>query len=151
MGLGVLGYQAWRGGANAYLIGCNSGLCQDFCENKKLRKIKGLVKVSLRGRNNSVKTFWQVVQVYAIGIMLCNMCMRDMRGATCIMRECVSSCYVWHICGGLCECCHGRMKLSDTKKCHYLCNLREFRTTWSIYLRSPVLLRDWHRICIWLI
>ena len=53
--------EAGHGVTNAYFIGCNSGLCQDFCENKKLRKIKGLVKVVPKGRNKCVKTFWQVV------------------------------------------------------------------------------------------
>ena len=64
-------------------------LCQDFLQMKKLRKIKGLVHGAPQAVTTAVKTFVQVAYICATWIMLRNMRMRDMRGATCIMRECV--------------------------------------------------------------
>ena len=118
----------------------NCWLCQDFLQMKKRRKIKGLVGVAPQGVTPAVKAFVQVVQVYAIGIMLCNMCMRDMRGATGIMRECVSSCYVWHICGRLCECWCGRWS-SGLSFYVFLCHLFPFYANYSIYQREACFLR----------
>ena len=64
-----------------------------------MRKIKGLVEVAPQAVTTAVKTFVQVVYVCATWIVLRNVCACDMRGATCIMRDRVSACYVWHICG----------------------------------------------------
>jgi len=64
-----------------------------------MRKIKGLVEIAPQAVTTAVKSFVQVAYVCATWIVLRNTWARDMRGATCIMRKCVSACYMCHICG----------------------------------------------------
>lgn len=77
-----------------------------------MRNIKGLVEVAPQAVTTAVKTFVQVAYACATWIMLRNIWARNMRGATCIMRDRVSAVMCGIYAGDMRERWHDRGKLS---------------------------------------
>ena len=132
----------------------NTDCCQDFWHFKKRRKIKGLIKVALKGRNKCVKTLCHCpkadVPVRNICARVCCVICGDVPAlwarlcarVACVFRASGCRC-VWH------SVARGNLSRNLCEK-----KIKLLRLLWSILLftcEKHVFSKDWHGICIWLI